>query len=66
MRGGQVKAKAPLQTKAPAATATVSQVSTQQPLVIHFFQDKDKEEVKRKEDDVEERNNDEDSLLLGD
>ena len=66
IEGGQVEAKAPLQTKAPAATATVSQVSTQQPLVIHFFQDKDKEEVKRKEDDVEERNNDEDSLLLGD
>ena len=66
IEGGQVKAKVPLQTKAPTATATVSQVSTQQLLVIHLFQDRDKEEVKRKEDDMEERNNDEDSLPLGD
>ena len=49
----------------PSATATVSQV-TNQPLVIHVFQDKEKEEKGRKEDDVDERDNDEDSLALGD
>ena len=49
----------------PTAKATVSQIS-KQPLVIHIFQDKEKEEKRRKEDDVDERDNDEDSLALED
>ena len=65
IEGTQSKVNAPIQVP-PMATAAVPQVSNQQLLVIHLFQDKEKEEEKTKEDDVEERNIDEDSMPIGD